>query len=283
MTTATATAAATISTEDIEYVKAVHGMLVEDTGRQKFTAEDLINGGVTGTDLYEIACAWARTQTAAEFEWLRKVAQAEAKGKPGTCGLTDKAAAGVLNCLIASLRRAQAPRPAAPAPTAQPEEDEDLAAAEAYDAWSREQEAAAARAYEEYRAGQVSQGFYTVIDGDEHRTFKIGAWKEDTYRPGGRIRWIGLLTGSDNTSDYDTCARQTSDGQVTMHGAYRNSATVAGWLAALMGESIEGHAAARQAYAEASGRCARCGRMLTVPASLHAGVGPECLRKIAGE
>lgn len=273
-----------ISAEDIAYVVAVHGMLPVRDGQQKFTVEDLVDGGLTGTDMYEIACAWARTQTRADFEWLRKVAQREAKGKPGTYGLSDRDAAGVLNCLMAQQRRA-AGRPAAerPAPAApQPVQDPELAAHEAYEAWLLQQERAAAEAYEQYRAGQVQQGFYTVVNEGEHRTFKIGPWREDALRPGGRIRWIGLLVGQDNTSDYETCARQTSDGTVTMHGRFRQSAQVAEWLAALMGESVEGHAAARLAYAVESGRCARCGRMLTVEDSINMGLGPECANKVMG-
>lgn len=31
-----------------------------------------------------------------------------------------------------------------------------------------------------------------------------------------------------------------------------------------------------EAYAQRSGRCSRCGRKLTVPASLHRGYGPDC-------
>jgi hypothetical protein len=37
--------------------------------------------------------------------------------------------------------------------------------------------------------------------------------------------------------------------------------------------------AAQQAYAMKEGKCARCGRDLTVPASLHRGLGPECANK----
>lgn len=278
----TTTQAPAIDTEDIKYVLAVHGMLPERDGRRKFTAEDLADGGATGTDMYDIACAWARTQTGSSFEWLAKVAAREAKGKAGTCGLTDKAAAGVLNCLVAAQRRGAAPVRPEPQP-APADDDLELEAHAAYDAWVRAQEAAADRAYQEHLAGRMAQGFYTVVDGAEHRTFKIGPWREDTYRAGGRIRWIGLLTGPDNTADYETVARQTSGGEVTMTGQYRNNAELAGRLAALMGQDVDGHQAARLAYAEASGRCARCGRMLTVPASLHAGLGPDCLAKMGGE
>jgi hypothetical protein len=37
---------------------------------------------------------------------------------------------------------------------------------------------------------------------------------------------------------------------------------------------------AGEAYALESGRCWRCGRRLTVPASIHRGLGPECAKKV---
>lgn len=35
-----------------------------------------------------------------------------------------------------------------------------------------------------------------------------------------------------------------------------------------------------KAYAMKSGRCWRCGRMLTVPSSIESGIGPECATKV---
>lgn len=40
---------------------------------------------------------------------------------------------------------------------------------------------------------------------------------------------------------------------------------------------------AGMAYAIQEGRCCRCGRELTVPASIHAGMGPDCAQKYAWE
>lgn len=37
--------------------------------------------------------------------------------------------------------------------------------------------------------------------------------------------------------------------------------------------------AAQLAYAMKEGRCARCGKELTVPASIHNGLGPECAKR----
>ena len=39
-------------------------------------------------------------------------------------------------------------------------------------------------------------------------------------------------------------------------------------------------AESREAYALLSSRCARCNRTLTVPASIHRGLGPECAQKM---
>jgi hypothetical protein len=42
---------------------------------------------------------------------------------------------------------------------------------------------------------------------------------------------------------------------------------------------LENPAKAAQVYAVREGRCSRCGRTLTVPASLYHGMGPECAGK----
>jgi hypothetical protein len=47
-------------------------------------------------------------------------------------------------------------------------------------------------------------------------------------------------------------------------------------LMVLFGADVEARHAAREAYAMRSGRCSRCNRDLTVPASLFAGMGSEC-------
>lgn len=53
------------------------------------------------------------------------------------------------------------------------------------------------------------------------------------------------------------------------------------WISAIrVVLGTEDHAAMREAYAMRSGRCSRCGRTLTVPASLHRGLGPECATKV---
>ena len=44
-------------------------------------------------------------------------------------------------------------------------------------------------------------------------------------------------------------------------------------------EAHEEFLARAEAYALASGQCMRCGHKLTVPASLHRGLGPECAKR----
>lgn len=240
-------------------------LIREELGR-KFIPDDLANGGSMGTDLYDFACAWLPTQINADFEWLSDLAKKYARGG----GLTDRQAAGVLNCWIAAENRQSAPAPithpvAVAAPARAEVDDDDRA----YDAWL------------EFVAGQVSKGFYTVAHEDgTHRTFKVGQWKDDTRRPGQKIRWIGLLTGASNVSDYTTAARQGDDGKISLMPKFTNNDALAADLALLFGEDVEGRAKAREAYAMKSGRCSRCGLMLTVPASLHRGLGPDCAGKV---
>src|SRR5262245_13365471 len=63
---------------------------------RKFTEADIANGGSVGHDLYDVAVRWLPTQTGARFDWLRDLAVKFSRGG----GLTDRQAAGVLNCFV---------------------------------------------------------------------------------------------------------------------------------------------------------------------------------------
>jgi hypothetical protein len=67
------------------------------------------------------------------------------------------------------------------------------------------------------------------------------------------------------------------------------TATAANWTAyaaALKCQNVrddrDALEAAGIAYAEMSKRCRRCGRVLTVPTSLHRGFGPDCWEIVNG-
>lgn len=130
------------------------------------------------------------------------------------------------------------------------------------------------RAYE-----PVADGYYTVVlDEDTRYTFRVATQDEDDeFMPNHQL--VGYLVGPDNTSPYayTTFGHIFPNGRPTVWKRFRDNANLDAALKVLVGDP----AAAREAYALESERCARCNRVLTVPASVHRGVGPKCAEKIA--
>jgi len=126
---------------------------------------------------------------------------------------------------------------------------------------------------------EIPFGFFTVADGE-------GGWvtlriKKENWADGKAV--VSYLSGSDNTVAYTAFGFVTEAGVKpwarfkTSHGRIVAAAEflVTGDVDAARKEFLN----VAEARAMASGRCACCGRMLTVPASVHRGLGPECARK----
>jgi Family of unknown function (DUF6011) len=111
-------------------------------------------------------------------------------------------------------------------------------------------------------------------------TYKISVCKDKL-----NLWFVGLLTGSDNTSDYSylgtiRAGQATLDGQpVYAHGRKSKigddapSAKAFAWAWRHVTEKRT-LPAALEVWHE--GRCGRCGRLLTVPESVARGIGPDC-------
>lgn len=120
-------------------------------------------------------------------------------------------------------------------------------------------------------------GTFTVVDGDEYETIRI---KAGTGNFDGKFI-ASYLSGSDNESDYTGFAFIGTDGSVNV---WRKFKTPEGKISPAMAPKVlavsvvlfGGADNARELYAMRSGKCSRCGRKLTVPASLHRGMGPDC-------
>jgi hypothetical protein len=118
-------------------------------------------------------------------------------------------------------------------------------------------------------------------------TTRSGVETRFTYRMAasddGRVFFVSLLTGSDNESSYSYM------GIVNERGFRRTAKS-------RISEDALGHRAFARAWSCLSagtlpdtleiwheGRCGRCGRTLTVPESIEAGIGPECAGRLGGD
>ena len=247
-------------------------------GRKVETA-DIENCGALGTQLYDAAGEWLQSVNLDEIAWSEWATKLATKYRRGG-SLSSGEAKGVLNIAVAAERRKSdrscglgaasvmnQPTPVAVAP--RPRVDEDDAA---YDAWC------------ESVAATVTKGFFTLIlDDGSHRTFKVGKWNRDnrSTNPDAKVRWIGLLTGPSNTSDYETVGFQRDNGDVVMIRQYRQSGAVKDMVSTILCGTKADRDGMRKAYAVESGTCAICNRVLTDPSSIidRNGIGPECYKK----
>lgn len=111
-----------------------------------------------------------------------------------------------------------------------------------------------------------------------------------TYRisatPDRQAHFVGVLSGPDNNSDYQYLGRiargmfwqgrKTPKPGDVSRDAPSAKAFAWAWQAIVRG----GDALPAQLEIWHEGRCGRCGRKLTVPASVASGFGPECIGKL---
>jgi hypothetical protein len=134
-------------------------------------------------------------------------------------------------------------------------------------------------------SGKLHEGYFTVTLADgERRTFRIRRQVKDAkFAPGELL--ISYLSGSDNESDYTGCAFVSERHGLTVsirpYKKIRGDGELMEALRVLAGDP----AAAGKGYAEESGNCFKCNRLLTVPQGpkaqglnpyRDAGLGPKC-------
>lgn len=119
-------------------------------------------------------------------------------------------------------------------------------------------------------------GRYTVVMPDGRRTIRF--YTPRTGKFAGH-RLVKFLSGSDNDSDYTTVG-QVVEGGVYIWSRHKNmEGLTMRAINFLMRASKEEWADAGETYALESSNCYRCGRTLTVPTSIHRGLGPDCAAK----
>lgn len=116
-------------------------------------------------------------------------------------------------------------------------------------------------------------GTYTVEHKKFHRTFRF-------RKPHPNADWVAAeyLFGSDNSRDFRKFGKVVENGVAIWNGS-RTDAPLIEALKFLLNLDSEALAEAGFKYALESGNCYRCGRTLTVPASIHRGMGPVCAAK----
>lgn len=122
----------------------------------------------------------------------------------------------------------------------------------------------------------LDDGMYTVVyPSGDYRTLKFKTQSRGnlagstiiSYRDGSDWTGFGFLAG--NEVKFWARFRQMND-EIRLARIGKAVATV-----------LRDPAAAGESYALKSNRCCRCDLPLTVPASIHRGLGPECAKKRA--
>lgn len=122
-----------------------------------------------------------------------------------------------------------------------------------------------------------------------HYTFRVNRKEAEAGSPYGDTYFVSMLAGPDNTSDYAYVGiLDVERGAVRLTKASRYAETTAPVrllrrvVARLWAGDVDAIGAAGFALHH-EGRCCRCGRMLTTPESIEAGIGPECAGRRGSE
>lgn len=120
----------------------------------------------------------------------------------------------------------------------------------------------------------VPDGTYTIVHGEDRRTIRLrnADWATDLPK-GSQV--AEFLSGPENTTDFTGFAFMVK-GKMRVWKRFRQESTLVEMLSTLLSGGLEKAQQAGYQYALASSRCYRCNRTLTVPASIHRGLGPVC-------
>ena len=120
----------------------------------------------------------------------------------------------------------------------------------------------------------LHDGYYTVAWQGQHRTFRVHMQPLDSNFASGK-QVISYLSG--NGSDY-TGFGFVIDGQIHLWKRFRSGYDT---IIAAARFLVQGdHNAAGKMYAQQSGKCYVCNRLLTNPLSIASGIGPICASRI---
>lgn len=121
---------------------------------------------------------------------------------------------------------------------------------------------------------------FTLVGKSNRFTYRVDKVEKD----GGRaVFFVKLLTGPDNLQDYTYMGQlDATNGfvRLTRASTFREDSLPVVAIRWALPQVFAGHQLPGGAQVLHEGRCGRCGRVLTVPASILSGFGPECATKI---
>lgn len=133
----------------------------------------------------------------------------------------------------------------------------------------------------------AGNAYFTIDNGKgEHFTYRVNAYEGKSQSMIDKF-FVSLLTGPDNTRNYTYMGILDGSHQTWRKGETfkptAKSKVQADALSWRVFEWFVSRAFSNIPLPEGydikhSGRCGRCGRMLTVPESIDSGIGPECAK-----
>ena len=131
----------------------------------------------------------------------------------------------------------------------------------------------------------AGRAIFTLQGKDSRYTFRVNRAEP---KPGSQYTqpayFVSLLTGPDNLDDYTYAGLldvQTGQIRITRASKYTAESQPIKAFNWAIGRIWQGKPIAPAVFYHI-GRCARCGRALTVPSSIETGLGPECAGKLEG-
>jgi len=123
---------------------------------------------------------------------------------------------------------------------------------------------------------QAGNAVFTLVSKKTGARFTYKVTESDD----GKLFFVGVLTGPDNTSDYSYLG-------IIRAGVFMQTAKSRIWPGApsydafaWFWKQLDKPALPDTLEVWHEGRCGRCGRPLTVPESIERGIGPECASKV---
>lgn len=251
----------TSGTVDLTKVREFLARLIADRGQEfRFTEQNV----EANPRLHDAAVAYLQVYQGT-FDFLISVQRYFAEYGE----ISNAQAKGVLNCLLAEVRRQKSPTWVSTfVPT---------------------QTHAQAQAQPTNPRGSVEQvignGFYTIVlnpdDVSDYLTLRVKDTDYGDLPEGAQV--VGYLFGPVNTTDYQNCAFLIGSRVIPFKKyrsvEYTRLLHALDVLSASNGSELD---MMGRAYAMHSGTCYRCNRLLTTPESIARGLGPICAGIIEG-